>query len=303
MKRIKSLVAGLIVFGLLSPVAAFAEVSTSTITAQLQAIKALREQIAVLQTQQQQNVTTLITTLRQGSNGDAVKTLQALLAADPSIYPEGNISGFFGSLTAKAVKRFQKKHGLEQVGNVGPKTLEKLRELLKDHPMSFENSTSTGDREDHGKRPCAIVPPGHLIAPGWLRKNNGEKPVVPPCQTIPKGIEDREDRDEHRSTTTPPVQDVIAPIISNVSVTGIATTSAAINWSTNENAMSRVYYSQATPVNLSTSGTVVNNSLVINHTITLTGLTGATTYYYVVESRDAFSNTATTSTQSFMTTN
>jgi peptidoglycan hydrolase-like protein with peptidoglycan-binding domain len=305
MKKFKRIIAGMLMAGLMVPVASFAQTSNaSSVSATLAQIQALQGQIAALQAQQQQNVSTLLTLLKQGSRGDAVKTLQALLAADSSIYPEGNITGFFGPLTAAAVKRFQKNHGLEQVGHVGPKTLKKLNEFLEDNPLSFENSTSTKrgenrEREDNEKRPCAIVPPGHLIAPGWLKKHDGERPVVPPCQKLPPGIEKKLE-----STTTPPfIIDTRAPSISEISVTGIATTTAMVNWHTNEVATGKVYYSSTSPLDFGTALTVSNTSLVKNHLFVLSSLTASTTYYYVLESKDASNNTATTSSQSFVTSN
>jgi len=68
--------------------------------------------------------------LHLGDSGDDVKVLQETLATDPAIYPEGLITGKFGPLTAKAVKRFQEKQGLEGVGEVGPKTREILNRFL-----------------------------------------------------------------------------------------------------------------------------------------------------------------------------
>ena len=56
--------------------------------------------------------------------------LQALLAADPLIYPEGQVTGYYGALTRTAVRRFQQKYGLPQVGRVGPMTRGKLMEIL-----------------------------------------------------------------------------------------------------------------------------------------------------------------------------
>ena len=44
------------------------------------------------------------------SLGSEVTKLQSILATDSSIYPEGIISGYFGSLTQKAVQRFQCKY-------------------------------------------------------------------------------------------------------------------------------------------------------------------------------------------------
>ena len=68
--------------------------------------------------------------LRVGAEGDDVRTLQKLLASDTSIYPEGLVTGFFGSLTENAVRRFQAKVKLEQVGAVGPETLARINEIL-----------------------------------------------------------------------------------------------------------------------------------------------------------------------------
>ncbi|MFZ2555619.1 MAG: peptidoglycan-binding protein [Minisyncoccia bacterium] len=48
--------------------------------------------------------------LKIGSSGADVTRLQQFLAADPSVYPEANISGYYGALTEAAVKRFQCKN-------------------------------------------------------------------------------------------------------------------------------------------------------------------------------------------------
>lgn len=86
-------------------------------------------------TGQLHNVTT---NLKLGSKGDEVKLLQETLAKVPNIYPEGLITGYFGALTLKAVKRFQSENGLDQVGNVGPKTRALLNGILN-------GTTSVGD--------------------------------------------------------------------------------------------------------------------------------------------------------------
>jgi len=74
-------------------------------------------------------------TLFLGSQGDEVRALQTLLATDPAVYPEGLITGYFGSLTRAAVRRFQEKYliasqGEAGYGTVGPKTRAKLSELF-----------------------------------------------------------------------------------------------------------------------------------------------------------------------------
>ncbi|HEY4501505.1 MAG TPA: peptidoglycan-binding domain-containing protein [Candidatus Paceibacterota bacterium] len=68
--------------------------------------------------------------LRMGSNGEDVRVLQKILSSDPSLYPEGLVTGFFGPLTELAVKRLQAKLKIDQVGAVGPQTLAKINELL-----------------------------------------------------------------------------------------------------------------------------------------------------------------------------
>ncbi len=65
-----------------------------------------------------------------GTTGGEVTKLQQLLAQDSSIYPEGLVTGFFGSATENAVQRAQKKAGIVSSGTpdttgfgfVGPAT-------------------------------------------------------------------------------------------------------------------------------------------------------------------------------------
>jgi hypothetical protein len=319
MSAFKKIIAGMLAFGVFVPAFVFAQTQTSTTSpaALVGQIQTFQTQIQALQQQQQQSIASLVSTLRQGSVGEQVSILQALLAADPSIYPEGIVSGFFGRLTDQAVKRFQKKHDLEQVGNVGPKTLKKLQEFLKEHPLAFSIASSTSvtstafrrDEKKEDKRPCAIVPPGHLIAPGWLKRHDGEdKPIVPLCQRIPRGIrdlrDDRDDDDDDRpGTTTPPVADTTAPVISAISAWNIVPTITILSWQTDEAATGKAYYGTTTPVTLDSALTVNNNSLITNHILGLINLATSTTYYYVLESKDAALNTATTSVQSFTTAN
>lgn len=281
------------------PLGTLAQTSTTSVQAQLELIANLTKQIQALQSQlnaltsqRQAGLVDLITTLKQGDQGENVKTLQALLASDTDVYPEGLLTGYFGSLTAKAVRKFQAKHGLSPVGNVGPRTVEKLKHILAEHPLAEEDSIE-------GKRVCAIVPPGHLIAPGWLRKQGGVKPVVPECQKLPPGIAKK----LPGATTTPPiVADTTRPIILGLTLSNTATTSVQISWTTNESATGKVYYHTSNPLNLSLATTVASTTLSLNHSFRIGGLTASTTYFYIVESVDAANNVATSTPQSFMRT-
>ncbi|MDO8663345.1 MAG: ABC transporter substrate-binding protein, partial [Candidatus Wildermuthbacteria bacterium] len=76
--------------------------------------------------------------LKTGSAGTEVKELQKCLARDPKIYPEGEISGYFGQKTKNAVIKFQEKYsqnilqpaGLDKgSGDVLKLTRDKLNEV------------------------------------------------------------------------------------------------------------------------------------------------------------------------------
>ncbi len=65
---------------------------------------------------------TFNTTLKLGSRNSEVTALQTLLAQDSTLYPQGLITGYFGSMTKAAVIRFQSRNGLGADGIVGPMT-------------------------------------------------------------------------------------------------------------------------------------------------------------------------------------
>lgn len=67
--------------------------------------------------------------LAKGMQNGQVTKLQQILAKYPAIYPEGTVSGYFGPATERAVKQFQKKYNLEQLGYTGPKTRGLLNSL------------------------------------------------------------------------------------------------------------------------------------------------------------------------------
>ena len=75
-------------------------------------------------------VPVLMSELNPGVRNDEVMDLQKLLAQDPTIYPDGIVSGFYGPKTTAAVKKFQARYGLPTVGRVGPATMQKINEIL-----------------------------------------------------------------------------------------------------------------------------------------------------------------------------
>lgn len=67
--------------------------------------------------------------IEKGATGDAVRELQQFLKQFPDIYPEGLETGTFGPATERAIKKLQKRLGLEETGTVGPKTGQKIAEF------------------------------------------------------------------------------------------------------------------------------------------------------------------------------
>ena len=61
----------------------------------------------------------ITTDLRYGDHGDEARLLQAWLAKDRDVYPEGIVSGWFGPLTRAAVIRFQEKYASDILGPQG----------------------------------------------------------------------------------------------------------------------------------------------------------------------------------------
>ncbi len=94
-----------------------------------------------------------------GVIGDDVVLLQEFLATDSDLYPEGLITGYYGALTEKAVKRLQEKYGLEMVGVVGPKTREKINKKFhkKDKDKEVPEWITKKKKNKHKKQIVSSV--------------------------------------------------------------------------------------------------------------------------------------------------
>jgi len=66
---------------------------------------------------------TLTRQLDQGMSGSDVSSLQSFLGQDNTIYPQGLVTGYYGTLTTSAVSNFQARNNIPTVGRVGPITL------------------------------------------------------------------------------------------------------------------------------------------------------------------------------------
>ena len=146
------------------------------------------------------------------------------------------------------------------------------------------------DEDDHNEKKITIchIPPGNPQNKQTLR-------VGKPAAKAHLAHGDTVGKCEGDSTA-----DTTPPVISNKLATPQATTTL-ITWKTNESATSIVEYATSS-MSTSTSVTQVSDSaLVMSHSITLTNLTPSTLYYFLVKSRDAAGNTATSSEMTFTT--
>ena len=90
--------------------------------------------------------------------------------------------------------------------------------------------------------------------------------------------------------------DTTAPVLTSIS-SSVTSSSATITWTTDESSNSSVYYGTTTATT-SSSG---SDDLVTSHSISLSGLSASTLYYYNVSSCDYWANCNTSSQYSFTT--
>ncbi len=68
----------------------------------------------------------------EGAQSDDIKKVQELLATDPTLYPSGRVTGYFGPMTKEAIERFQERNGLEVTGRLDEPTRELMKELYRE---------------------------------------------------------------------------------------------------------------------------------------------------------------------------
>jgi hypothetical protein len=130
---------------------------------------------------------------------------------------------------------------------------------------------------------------GHLIAPGWLRKNGQSTTTVASGCSLPFGIGMKlHDRDDGHGTTTATSTRPFMLRIFDVKAIA-SSTSAVIHWRTNAAADATVYYSTTTPVTIGATSTasVGTTARAYDHSVTLNGLATSTGYSYILKSTDS----------------
>src|SRR3989344_4875663 len=283
-------------------------------------IKALQEQIRALQAQQLQlqasstaAVAEIVQSLRQGSAGDQVKVLQTLPALDVVGFSGPRTRALLNSLIRKEFKEASKidddiaEDVKEAIASITLPTPPASGCVIPGLPAATSSPFIVRDGKvkivqtgnvfiyHDGKHKIVITPNTYiekdgkkqlLITPGMRIEKDGKFKMLLPC---------------NGATSTPPVSDTTPPSLSTIAATSVTHQSATVSWVTNEQATGAVYYGTTTPLSLSSAATLSNSSLLTNHSFNLTGLSATTTYNYIVVSKDAAGNTATSSQQSFMT--
>jgi hypothetical protein len=180
----KKLASFLCVAMVILPIQVFAVSDNSAVSV----IEQLQEQIKVLQSQIAELTSKLTSTqteveaikeelrltktLKIGMNDDEVKKLQSFLRTMPDVYPEGLVTGYFGQLTAKAVKKFQEKNagdvlkplGLsEGTGVVGEKTIEKMNKVIAESATTNVGGTVNSATVHEEKVTLCHFPPENPI--------------------------------------------------------------------------------------------------------------------------------------------
>ena len=278
---------------------AYASTSTDQLIAQLQQqIASLTARLTELK-QAKNNVVTAeqgvsdtllqLENLSEGMSNDQVALLQATLANDESIYPEGKVTGFYGKLTTVALKRFQKKNGLPQSGVLDTATVALLNQALAQSSIGREDDDSDHNKLRGKKRFCIS---GVEVKMGNKGKHRGwEKMNLARCKRNPGN--------NGGGTTIP---DTTPPVVSAITVSGISASGASVSWTTNENTTSKLYVSTTSPVPTSTA-TWSDGTRRLTHLDSVGSLAANTTYYFVVEATDASGNKTTSAQGSFSTTN
>jgi peptidoglycan hydrolase-like protein with peptidoglycan-binding domain len=70
--------------------------------------------------------------LEYGMSGSDVGAMQTFFAKDSTIYPQGLVTSYFGTMTKNAVINFQTKNNIAPAGRVGPATLPILNAAMNE---------------------------------------------------------------------------------------------------------------------------------------------------------------------------
>jgi peptidoglycan hydrolase-like protein with peptidoglycan-binding domain len=265
---------------------------------------------------------TLTRQLDLGMQGSDVGTLQTYLATDSTIYPQGLVTNYFGSLTASAVSNFQSKNGLATVGRVGPATLlvlnNKMSGIVTPTPTTGAltrqldlgmQGSDVGMLQTYLATDATIYPQGLVTnyfgsltasAVSNFQSKNGLATVG---RVGPETLALLNTKMTGNATT-----DIDASIISSINVSTSYNT-ASISWNTNELAKGVIYYSSSplttyereNSVDVSGNTAMTDTTMRTYQSISLSNLESNTVYYYMIYTTDQSGNVSVSIPLTFRT--
>jgi len=139
-----SLIAFVFLGATLMPGAAKAqESSTAAMLERIEELTALiadlKERVTQMRSETRETRAEIRENLRKGMQHEDVREIQEILATDPSVYPEGITSGYFGRLTEQAISRFQERFGLTVTGTLTEETRAYLERLIEERRSGDAN--------------------------------------------------------------------------------------------------------------------------------------------------------------------
>lgn len=149
--------------------------STSTTDLAFDKIRSLMQEIEALR---EKIIEVLINNLNDTqADTEKVKLLQRMLSADRDVYPQGLVTGYFGSLTNKAILKFKAKKLERMIGNQSASSTDSLWGPAR---LIQEGAGNSGQ-----------VPPGLLNAPGLRYRLGTTTYQILPSKKVPFGINNK----------------------------------------------------------------------------------------------------------------
>lgn len=237
--------------------------------------------------------------LQHGDSGEDVTTLQSLLATLPDALATST-TGYYGSLTVKAIKNFQTASSLKATGIFDAETRDALiaaAQDQKDASSEDTNFTPTGlssvveyqqtmrDLQDQ-------------VSQLSIKAADLQSRVT----ALESGLSDVQSSVSTLASTPSPAAPATAQPLSIANMQATTTkTSATITWTTNNPATGEIDYSQNSSMPVNQTLTAKSSVMATDHTIALPSLTSGAVYYYRVISTDSSSTIANSSTLTFTT--
>ncbi len=158
----------------------------------------------------------------------------------------------------------------------------------------FETIDVTGDRVTGGGSSSITINPSGTL------EDSTQYYVLVPSTAFKDGSNNYFDGLSATTTWSFTSGDFTAPVVSSVTASSTASTTAQVAWTTNEIASSKVSYG---PTSSYGTSTVISDTSprVLSHAVSLTRLLACTTYHYAVVSADASANIATSTDGTFIT--